>query len=204
MVAINSKFKSVLFKAAVGGGWVFRGPNPLVYGNAPHYRMNDTQRAQIETILLPRRPLVLAALLIAALFAWVFTVAGLVWAFGSEQDNATAAGMIVMVALIMIPAIAALPGLAWVQGCRLEPLVKGLPLTAERISFTEISQSANNVSTIRQSLLACISSVAACVAALGAALGAAGMGIAVKQVFLDSQTILWTFVAIAFESVCIE
>jgi uncharacterized membrane protein len=194
MADINGNFISPLFRAAAGGGWVFRGPNPLVFGDAPHYLVNDTQRAQIETILRPRRPVVLAALLITALFAWVFAVAGLVWAFGSGQNNATTGDIIVMVVLIVIPIIAALPLTALVQGRRLQPLLKGLPRTAERITFAEINQNAKNVSTIKQSLLACISSVAACAAALAAV----GMHIALKHGFLDGQTILWTFVAIAF------
>jgi uncharacterized membrane protein len=194
MADINSKFKSPLFKAAAGGGWVFRGPSPLVFGDAPHYLVNDDQRAQIETILRPRRPVVLAVLLIAALFAWVFAVTGLVWAFGSGRDTATTGDIIVMVVLIVIPIIAALPVTAWVQGRRLQPLLKGLPLTAERITLAEINQSAKKVSTIKQSLLACISSVAACAAALAAV----GMHIALKHGFLDGQTIVWTFMAIAF------
>jgi hypothetical protein len=194
MADINSNFTSPLFKAAAGGGWVFRGPNPLVFGDAPHYLVNDTQRAQIETILRPRRPAVLAAQLIAALFAWVFAVAGLVWAFGSGKDNPTAEDIIAMVVLIVVPVIAALPVAAWVQGRRLQPLLKGLPLTAERITIAEINQSARKVSTIKQSLLACISSVAACAAAVAAV----GMHIALRRGFLDGQTILWTFVAIAF------
>jgi hypothetical protein len=193
MPDINSKFKSAMFKPAAGGGWVFRGPNPLVFGDALHYLVNDTQRAQIETIRQPRRPVVLAALLIAALFAWVFAVAGLVWAFGSGQDNATAGDMIVMAALIVTAVLAAVPVTAWVQRRRLEPLLKRLPLTAERITFAEISQSVRkNASTIKQSVFACILSVAACVAALGVV----GMHIAAKHGFL--QTILPALVAIVF------
>jgi hypothetical protein len=67
----------------------------------------------------------------------------------SGQDNATAGDLIVMVVLIAIPVIAALPVTAWVQGRRLEPLLKGLPLTAERITIAEINQSAKNASTIK-------------------------------------------------------
>ena len=44
--------KSALFRAAPGG-WVFRSPNPWVFGDTPHYLVNDAQKAQIEAIVAP-------------------------------------------------------------------------------------------------------------------------------------------------------
>ena len=35
--------KSALFRAAPGG-WVFRSPNPWVFGDTPHYLVNDFYR----------------------------------------------------------------------------------------------------------------------------------------------------------------
>jgi hypothetical protein len=69
MVDNNNEYKSVVFTAAAGGGWVFRGPSPLVFGDAPHYLVNDLHRTQIETVLRPRLPVVHAVLLIGALLA---------------------------------------------------------------------------------------------------------------------------------------
>jgi hypothetical protein len=187
--------KSVLFKPASGGGWIFRAPSPWLFGDVPHYVVNDAQKAQIEAILEPRlKPALLATVLILAIFAWVFAVAGLVWALGSGQDNLTASEMIAMVVLILAPIAAGLPLAGWIQRRRLQPVLKNLPLTTEHISLAELNQSMKNVSTVKQSLLALIASVVACVGGLSAA----GTRLATKHGFLDGQTIVWTLVAIVF------
>ncbi len=187
--------KSALFKPALGGGWIFRAPSPWLFGDVPHNLVNDAQKAQIGTILEPRlKPALLATVLILAIFGWVFAASGLVWALGSGQDNPTAGDIIAMVLLIVTPIAIALPLTGWIQRHRLQPVLKDLPLTTERISLAEVKQSMKNVSTVKQSLLACIVSVVACIGGLSAA----GMRLAAKHGFLDGQMMVWTFVAIVF------
>ncbi len=187
--------KSALFKPALGGGWIFRAPSPWLFGDVPHYLVNDAQKAQIGTILERRlKPALLATVLILAIFGWVFAASSLVWALGSGQDNPTAGDIIAMVLLIVTPIAIALPLTGWIQRRRLQPVLKDLPLTTERISLAEVNQSMKNVSTVKQSLLACIVSVVACVGGLSAA----GMRLAAKHGFLDGQMMVWTFVAIVF------
>ena len=71
--------KSVMFKP-VAGGWVYRAPNPWVFGDAPHYLVNDAQKVQIEAIIVPRRPVLFGAMLVGGIVAWVFALVGIVWA----------------------------------------------------------------------------------------------------------------------------
>jgi hypothetical protein len=78
------------------GGWVYRAPNPLVFGDTRHYLVNDAQKAQIEAIMLPRRPALLAAMLIAGMAVWVLTVANLVGDFGSGHVYPTAGDLLGM------------------------------------------------------------------------------------------------------------
>jgi hypothetical protein len=187
--------QSALFKPASGGGWIFRAPSPWLFGDVPHYLVNDVQKAQIDTILEPRlKPVLLASVVILAIFGWVFAASALVWALGSGQDNPSAGDIIAMVVLIVTPLAGALPLAGWIQRHRLQPVLKDLPLTTERISLAEINQSLKNVSTIKQSLQACIVSVFACVAGLSAA----GMRLATRHGLLDGQMMVWTFVAIIF------
>jgi hypothetical protein len=187
--------KSALFKPASGGGWIFRAPSPWLFGDVPHYIVNDTQKAQIETILEPRlKPALLATVLILAIFGWVFAASGLVWALDSGQDDRTAGDIIAMAVLIVTPIAAGLPLTGWIQRRRLQPVLKELPLTTERISLAEVSQSITNVSTVKQSLLACIASVFACAGGLSAA----GMHLVANHGFLDGQMMVWTFMAIVF------
>jgi len=52
----SDRLKSVMFKRAAGG-WIYRAPNKWVLGDAPHYFVTDEQKAKIEAIVVPRRPL---------------------------------------------------------------------------------------------------------------------------------------------------
>jgi hypothetical protein len=118
--------KSALFRAAPGG-WVFRSPNPWVFGDTPHYLVNDSQKAQIEAIIAPRRPGVVAAVLIAGVLAWVLLVATFMRAL-SGHGNPTTADISVMVVLIVLPLIALLPIAGLIQRRRLRPVLAGAAL----------------------------------------------------------------------------
>ena len=138
MATASGGMKSALFKA-VPGGWVFRSPNPWVFGDTPHYLVNDAQKAQVETILVPRRPAVVGALLIGGLLAWAIAVATFMWAFTGPQDP-TPGDIGLMIVLIIIPLLALLPAAGFVQRRRLWPVLAGAPLTHERISYAEVRQ----------------------------------------------------------------
>src|ERR1700688_3440008 len=108
--------QSALFKPASGGGWIFRAPSPWLFGDVPHYFVNDAEKAQIDTILEPRlKPALLATVLILAIFGWVLAASGLVAVLGSGQDYITAGDIIAMVVLIVTPLAAALPLTGWIQ-----------------------------------------------------------------------------------------
>ena len=133
-----SVLKSVTFKP-VAGGWVYRAPNPWVFGDAPHYLVNDAQKAQIEAIIIPRRPVLFGVLLVAGIVAWVFALVGIVWAV-SRHDDPTTADVIAIAVLVAISLVAALPLAGWIQRRRLQPILTGLPLTQERITFADIGK----------------------------------------------------------------
>jgi hypothetical protein len=74
MATPTGTLKSALFRAT-SDGWVFRSPNPWVFGDTPHYFVNDTQKAQIEVIVAPKRPVLVVALCIVGIIAWAALVA---------------------------------------------------------------------------------------------------------------------------------
>ena len=191
MGSVSDRTKSVMFKR-VSGGWVYRAPNPWVFGDTPHYLVNEAQKAQIEAIIVPRRPVLFAAALVAGIIAWVVAVATIIWAFGSGHDDPSAGDLVAMTVLIVFPMLAAVPFAAWIQRRRLQPILAGLPLTDERITFADMRQRAETASTLKQSLIACIASVFACFAAIGAAL----VHLVVKHSGFDGTVILWTVSAI--------
>ena len=191
MGSVSDRIKSVMFKP-VPGGWVYRAPNPWVFGDTPHYFVKEAQKAQIDAIIVPRRPVLFAAVLVAGIIAWVAAVATIIWAFGSGHDDPSASDLVAMIVLIVFPMLAAVPFAAWIQRRRLQPILAGLLLTDERITYADMRQRAETASTLKQSLIACIASVFACFAAIGAAL----VHLVVKHSGFDGTLILWTVSAI--------
>ena len=76
MATPSGILKYALFRPT-SDGWVFRSPNPWVFGDTPHYLVNDAQKAQIEAIVTPKRPAVVVALYAGGLMAWAVAVATL-------------------------------------------------------------------------------------------------------------------------------
>src|SRR5262249_32039507 len=68
-----------LFKPTANG-WIFRAPNPWLFGRGPHYVVNDEQRAQIAELLRPTRPVRTILALFIVLLAWVPLVCAAMWA----------------------------------------------------------------------------------------------------------------------------
>jgi len=192
MATASGGMKSALFKA-VPGGWVFRSPTPWVFGDTPHYLVNDAQKAQIEAILVPRRPAVVGALLIGGLLAWAIAVATFMWAFTGPRDP-TPGDTGPMIVLIIIPLLALLPAAGFVQRRRLRPVLAGAPLTHERISYAEVRQNVRDGMPLRQSLNVLVASLFAFFAAAFAVL----LHLVTKHFVFDAYVALWGFVSIQF------
>jgi MFS family permease len=193
MATAGDKLKSALFRARPGGGWIFRSPNPWVFGDTPHYLVDDTQKAQIEAILRPRRPAVVGALLIGGLLAWTVAVATFMWAFAGHEDP-TPGDIGLMILLIVIPVIGLLPVAGLIQRHRLRDVLAGAALTNERISYAEVRQNVRAATPFRQSLNALVASLFAFFAAAFGVL----MHLVTKHFVFDAYVALWGFVALAF------
>ena len=192
MAKPSDSLKGALFRA-VPGGWVFGSPNHWMFGDTPHYLVNDAQKAQIEAIIVPRRPGVVVAVLFAGLVAWVFLLATGMWAFsGHENPTPGDVGVIVLLTFLALIALLAIAGL--IQWHRLRPVLAGAPLTTERITYAELKQKVRAATPFKQSLNALVASLFACFAAFFAVL----THVATKHLVFDSYVALWGFVAISF------
>lgn len=192
MTSPGDSVKSALFRAAPGG-WVFRSPNPWVFGDTPHYLVNDAQRSQIEAIVALRRPRVVAAVLLGGILAWTVLVATFMWAFAGHEDP-TPGDIGVMVVLIVLPLTAVLPIAALIQRRRLKPVLAAAPLTTERIPFAELQKKVRAATPLKQSLNALVASLFAFFSASFAVL----IYLLTRHFPFDSYVALWGFVAIAF------
>ena len=137
----------------VANGWVFRPPNPWVFGDTPHYLVSDDQKARIVAVLSSPRPILLGLVMTLGLTAWVVAVAALTWMAGLRPESMSGIQAILMVAAFIIPVFVILPiYLAW-QLRRLRPTLAGLPLTDERISRRDMRRAMGGTMSMRSLLL---------------------------------------------------
>lgn len=139
----------------VSGGWVFRAPNPWIFGNSPHYLVSDDQKVRITAVhralLTPGNPM-LVAIGISAAIAWAVAVALVIWAFGSGQANQTARDLGLM-SCILVPLLAGISGLHAIHRRRLKPILADASLTNERITYAEMRKAAENSTPPKQARL---------------------------------------------------
>jgi hypothetical protein len=192
MAKPGDRLKSVLFRPTVDG-WVFRSPNPWVFGDTPHYLVNAAQKAQIEAILTPPRPAVVAVVLVAGIVAWAALVATFMWAFSGHADP-TPGDIGLIFFLISVPAVAVLPIAGVIQRRRLAPVLEGALLTTERISYAELRQNVRAATPLKQSVNALVASLFAFFAASFAVL----IHLVTRHFAFDAYVAQWGFIALAF------
>ena len=186
--------KPIVFKR-MADGWVYRAPNPWIFGDAPHYFVTDEQKAKIQAIVVPHRPVLFGMMLVAGIVAWVFALVGLVWAVSGHEDPTTA-DVIAIAVLVAISLVAALPLANWIQRRRLQPILAGLPLTQERITFAEMRENSRTATPFRQSRNAFIASLFGSVGAFTAAYSHF-----LVSSTIDAQVLLWAFNTVVWGSV---
>jgi hypothetical protein len=67
----------------VPGGWIYRAPNPWIFGDAPCCLVNDAQKGEIEAIIAPRRPALIGVTLVMGMVAGLVAVTNFIGDFGS-------------------------------------------------------------------------------------------------------------------------
>jgi hypothetical protein len=128
----------------VDTGWVFRAPNPLIFGDAQHYLVNDDQKASISKIITPRRPILLGVSVGLILMAWVLIVSAFAWMIGLDAAKASRGQTTAMILLSLLPALVALPIIGKIQLLRLAPILAEAEPSRERITLREVSRVLNS------------------------------------------------------------
>ena len=139
--------EATMFKA-VPGGYVFRAPNPWVFGRYRFFLANETQKSELLAVVKARSPIVFWGGLIALIAGSTALLA-----FGSGHDNPTLGDAVVMLVLIPVWIYAAILIAIRPMALRLEPMLAGLPRTEERITSAELSQAVRASLPWRQALL---------------------------------------------------
>src|SRR5690349_19443615 len=100
-----------LFKRAEGR-WIFRAPNPWMYGDAQHYLVTDKQKQELSELLTPEPPaqILLGLGLVWAILTWVFAALGMASWLGFKVDfkveTATLFDLVVIMMVLLAPVLA--------------------------------------------------------------------------------------------------
>ena len=162
---------------ATDGGYVYRAPNPWVFGRSDHFRVTEAQRAAILDILVPKpgtrefqtsRQLGRGVLALTTLSL----ITGLLVLYGNRYPTVEMAGAIAaaMLLFVLVGTLIAISRVATRARKNLEPILSKAPQTDERISNADVlwamRTSGGRDATRRQWLIGgCVS--AFCSAAFG-------------------------------------
>ncbi|SEE00299.1 hypothetical protein SAMN05519104_4960 [Rhizobiales bacterium GAS188] len=147
MSGYRDEIEASIFKR-VPDGYVFRAPNPWVFGRARHHLASEAQKAEIMSIMVPRRPkLILAAVIVALLLFGA--AAG--WAL-SGHDNPTTGDAVIMVAVILGPMYVTLIVSARHKIHRLAPVLAGMLRTEQTITYADRRQALAGTMSFRRML----------------------------------------------------
>jgi tetratricopeptide (TPR) repeat protein len=154
----NDLRNSFLFFKQVPEGYVFRAPNPWIFGHADHYLVSEAQRDAIAAILLPRRTalgqaksIAIVAGAILALCAGLGGIIFLVSDWLSEIGNvALIVGTMTATILLLFCAVhfATRRNLR-----RVQPILAGAQRTGQQITNAEIQKGARERVSLKQAWL---------------------------------------------------
>jgi hypothetical protein len=164
MSDIRTQVGAVLFRPAPGG-YVYRQPYRRPFGDAPHYLVNEDQKAAIIDHTVAKRPILFQFIMWGSLCAMV-AIAGVgVWAYtGHDSPNLT--DTIGMAVLTVVQIAAAFAIFFWWKRRRLQPLLATLPRTDLRITQSEMRAAMTNTTSTKQLMIAAVASVFAAIAML--------------------------------------
>jgi hypothetical protein len=164
MADTRTQIAATLFRPAPGG-YVYREPYRWPFGEAPHYLVNEDQKAAIMAIVISKRPILSQVLLWGTLCAMVAVACIGLWAY-TGHDTPTGIDTIGIVILTVVQVILALAILFWWKRRRLGPLLATLPPTDLRITPREMRAAATNAMSAKQVVIAGVASVFASTAML--------------------------------------
>jgi hypothetical protein len=188
--AMADNREAIMFKA-VPDGYLFRAPNPWVFGRARFYLVNEVQKAELLAIITARSQLVFWVALVALIGASTAAIA-----YGSGHDNPTAGDVVIMLALLPVWIYAALLVSIRPMARRLQPLLAGLPATDQRITALDLRRAVRKTISFGQYIALGVSQ----------AIMSAAFIVLVWQktdggrvsVFQDGGVLVFAFVAVVF------
>ena len=188
--------EALMFKK-VPDGYVFRAPNPWVFGRARFYLVNEAQKAQLLAIVTARSQAVFWVALVALIGASTAALA-----YGTGHDNPTVRDAVVMLALLPVWIYAAVLVSIGPTARRLQPLLADLPTTDQRITAGDLRAAVRKTLSFGQYVTLAVSQLITSAALFVLAWQKTDGGRV--SVFQDAGALVFVFVAAALvvSSIC--
>ena len=147
----QQQIEALVFKK-VAGGYVYRAPNPWLFGKGRHYLVSEAQKEEIAEILKLKWPLLSTAIVMAFIVVAGAASGVAAWGFFRHQDLGFSHVLLIL-ALFIVSVFIALTALNFVRFLllkpKLEPILMSAQRTNERISLREMRQGARTQQSLR-------------------------------------------------------
>lgn len=124
---VSASFKQV------PDGYIFRAASPCVFGPARHYLVNEAQKTAIMAILMPPRPWLRVAALVAPLTLWLLVFTQAVMPFAFDLAHMAVRDILTLCGLFLVPFVTILQIFHWWNLRRLRAFLADLPRTTQKI-----------------------------------------------------------------------
>lgn len=161
---LREQTEATLFQP-VDGGYVYREPYRWPFVEAPHYLVNEDQKAALAAVVIPRRPVLWQVVMWSTLVLMVALACVGAWLYTGHESPTVVDGF-AMILLTVGEIAVGLAILFWWKRRQVRPLLANLPRTELRITQAQIRAAAANAMPDGQIRLAAIAGVFASLAML--------------------------------------
>jgi hypothetical protein len=151
----------MLFKP-VPDGFIYRAPNPWIFGRADHYVVDEQQKAALLGLLVAPRPVLRMAVIVAGVLLWGAAMGTAGWAFSGHEDP-TAGDAVIMIVTTIAALFLALHLALRRKLRQVQPILAAATRTTATITSGDIRAAMNRTTSFRTA------SVVAALSAFGGA-----------------------------------
>jgi hypothetical protein len=135
----------------VPGGFIYRAPNPWVFGRGNHYIVNEQQRAELLAILVSPPPLLRLAVVVVGVLLWGLAMGTIGSAF-SGHEGPTVGDAVIMIVMTFAVLFLALHLAIRSKLRRVQPILAAATLTTTAITLAEIRVAMNQTTSVKTAL----------------------------------------------------
>ncbi len=146
------QIEAALFKPTPSG-FIYKAPNPWIFGRADHYVVSAAQKTELLGILVAPRPLLRLAMIIAGVLLWAVAGGIIGWAF-SPHEEPTIGDVVIMIMLTIAGLFLALHLAIRHTLRRVQPILAGTTRTTAVITASDIRSAMNKAMSFKGAVFA--------------------------------------------------